>query len=64
MDGRQALRARMARSARSFREQCRSEETPEGSAGVVCESLAFLVTFWGVCQKVTRRKGKRGQNCH
>ena len=65
MDGRQALRARMARSARSSREQCRSEGTPKRSAGAVCGSEPFFGYFFGAnAKKVTRRKGERGQNCH
>ena len=39
--------------ARSSREQGRSEGTHVGES----YRQPFLVTFWGVCQKVTRRKG-------
>jgi len=63
MDGRQALRARMARTARSSREQCRSEGTPERSAGAVCGSERLLVPC-GQDQKglAVKAKGARTSN--
>jgi len=65
MDGRQALRPRMGRTARSSRELCRSEGTPERSAGAVCGSEPFFGYFFGAfAKKVTRRKGERGPHCH
>ena len=65
MDGRQALRPRMGRTARSSRELCRSEGTPERSAGAVCGSEPFFGYFFGAfAKKVTRRKGERGSNSH
>ncbi len=65
MDGRQALRPRMGRTARSSRELCRSEGTPERSAGAVCGSEPFFGYFFGAfAKKVTRRKGERGPNSH
>ncbi|VVM67466.1 hypothetical protein PS631_01626 [Pseudomonas fluorescens] len=65
MDGRQALRPRMGRTARSSRELCRSEGTPERSAGAVCGSEPFFGYFFGAfAKKVTRRKGERRPHCH
>jgi len=59
MDGRQALRARMARTARSSREQDRSEGTPQRSAGAGCGAKPFLGYFFGAfAKKVTRRRAK------
>jgi len=64
MDGRQALRARMARSVRSLREQCRSEGTPEGAQGPYVGASPFWLLFGAFAKKVTHRKGESGQNCH
>jgi len=65
MDARQALRARMARTARSSREQDRSEGTPERSGGAGCGAKHFFGYFFGAfAKKVTRRKGERGPNSH
>jgi len=64
MDGRQALRTRMGRTARSAREQGRSEGTPQRSEGAGCGAKPFFGYFFGAsAKKVTRRKGERGQNC-
>ncbi len=59
MDGRQALRPRMGRTARSSREQGRSEGTPQRSEGAGCGAKPFFGAF---AKKVTRRKGERGHN--
>jgi len=65
MDGRQALRARMTRTARSSREQDRSERTPQRSAEAGCGAKPFLGYFFGAfAKKVTRRKGERGPHNH
>jgi len=65
MDGRQALRARMARTARSSREQDRSEGTPQRSEGAGCGAKHFFGYFFGAfAKKVTRRKGERGPQGH
>jgi len=65
MDGRQALRARMARTARSSREQDRSEGTPQRSEGAGCGAKTFFGYFFGAfAKKVTRRKGERGHHSH
>ena len=65
MDARQALRARMARTARSSREQDRSEGTPQRSEGAGCGAKTFFGYFFGAfAKKVTRRKGERGPNSH
>ena len=65
MDGRQALRPRMGRTARSSREQGRSEGTPQRSEGAVCGAKHFFGYFFGAfAKKVTRRKGERGPNSH
>ena len=65
MDGRQALRPRMGRTARSSREQDRSEGTPQRSAGAGCGAKHFFGYFFGAfAKKVTRRKGERGPINH
>jgi|GEM_PF-3277112 len=65
MDGRQALRARMARTARPSREQDRSEGTPQRSEGAGCGAQHFFGYFFGAfAKKVTRRKGERGPQGH
>jgi len=65
MDGRQALRPRMGRTARSSREQDRSEGTPQRSAGAGCGAKPFFGYLFGAfAKKVTRRKGERGQISH
>ena len=65
MDGRQALRPRMGRTARSSREQDRSEGTPQRSEGAGCGAKPFFGYFFGAfAKKVTRRKGERGPNSH
>jgi len=61
MDARQALRPRMGRTARSSREQDRSEGTPQRSEGAGCGAKTFFGYFFGAfAKKVTRRKGERG----
>ena len=61
MDGRQALRPRMGRTARSSREQDRSEGTPQRSEGAGCGAKTFFGYFFGaLAKKVTLRKGERG----
>ncbi len=61
MDGRQALRPRMGRTARSSREQDRSEGTPQRSEGAGCGAKPFFGYFFeAFVKKVTRRKGERG----
>ena len=65
MDGRQVLRARMARTARSSREQDRSEGTPQRSGGAGCGAKPFFgYVFGAFAKKVTRRKGERGPISH
>ena len=65
MDGRQALRPRMGRTARSSREQDRSEGTPQRSEGAGCGAKPFFGYFFGAnAKKVTRRKAERGPNKH
>jgi len=59
MDGRQALRARMARSARSSREHCRSEGAPQRRGRMWERRL--LVPF-GHDQKGLAVRAGRGQN--
>jgi len=63
MDGRQALRARMARTARSSREQDRSEGTPQRRGRMWSQALFWLL-FGAFAKKVTRRKGERGPHNH
>jgi len=55
MDARQALRPRMGRSARSSREQGRSEGTRSEAEGRM-NGAAFFGSFL-MLQKGTRRKG-------
>lgn len=65
MDGRQALRPRMGRTARPSREQGRSEGTPQRSEGAGCGAKPFFGYFFGAnAKKVTRRKGERGRQDH
>jgi len=65
MDGRQALRPRMGRTARSSREQDRSEGTPQRSEGAGCGAKPFFgYVFGAFAKKVTRRKGERGPISH
>ncbi|AVD90198.1 hypothetical protein C4Q26_24955 [Pseudomonas sp. SWI44] len=56
MDARQALRPRRGRSARSSRSKPGAREPRSAAQGPDDRSQTFLVTFWGVCQKVTRCK--------
>ena len=65
MDARQTLRPRMGRTARSSREQGRSEGTPQRSEGAVCGAKHFFGYFFGAfAKKVTRRKGERRPITH
>jgi len=53
----------MGRTARSSREQGRSEGTPQRSEGAECGAKPFFDYFFGAfAKKVTRRKGERGNN--
>jgi hypothetical protein len=39
-------------------DECRSEGTPSPSEGPYVRGERFLLTFFGACKKVSRRKGE------